>query len=457
MKRLTASIFVYLLFCFYTSPALAEDRALLVGVGHYHNPKHDLPGIDKDLAAMREICGLLGFQPEQVMTLEDGQATIEAVRRAVEGWLVKGTGQDDRALFYFSGHGSRTWDQDGDEPDNSDEVLVTYDFGPSGDKFVSGLVDDEFGTWLDRIPARMTFVFLDACHSGTATRRFGDLVSRFLYYEGMPPSREGFRPITAKRGGGRVLLLSAAQDDELAVGNDEGGYFTGALADAIRRAAAQGTGLTMQELQVQAGDYIQKNMSDPALVHHPNLYGDLALAGVDLFRSSAPVPAAASPPAQEPARPADLWSQLEALADQASYHVPVTVNKSRLKMGENLVVTCRVGGPGYLNVLHLTQGEDQAAVLFPNKYHQQNQVGADATVTIPGPGDGFALKAQPPAGQSLVVIFHTQKNVNAYINGVGDPAALFRNVNLGAARNLFLDQAGAEGYGAGKVVTVVEE
>ena len=101
---------------------LAEQRALLVGVGKYSIPGIDLPGIDLDLERMHDTLNLMGFDDSQIHSLLDDKATSKNIVREFEIWLKQGVKAEDRVIFYFSGHGSNTPDLNGDEADGVDEV-----------------------------------------------------------------------------------------------------------------------------------------------------------------------------------------------------------------------------------------------------------------------------------------------------------------------------------------------
>ncbi|MEK1869350.1 MAG: caspase family protein, partial [Ensifer adhaerens] len=60
------------------APAVAGDRALLIGVGNYQNlpTEFSLPGPANDLVAMqRLLTERLGFDSASIRVLKDGQAT----------------------------------------------------------------------------------------------------------------------------------------------------------------------------------------------------------------------------------------------------------------------------------------------------------------------------------------------------------------------------------------------
>ena len=461
-------------------PAGAEDRALLIGVGKYRLSGIDLPGIDRDIAAMRRMARRLGFKPGQIKTLENQQATRSAIRQAMREWLIEGVTPEDRVLFHFSGHGSQIPDLDGDEGDGVDEVLMTYDAGFERQRLVRTFEDDEFGRLLARIPARTVLIFIDACHSGTATKGYKSLsVSgqdreseyyrfRFFYYPGMPrglPSggRTTGRQAMVSRavGSSNYVSLSAARDDEQAIGTEKGGFFTRAIVAAVEEAARAGRPITMEDLEAKAAGFIRSKVTVPKLVHRPQLFGNMQMAKVNLFRSITPGQQTTVTPTTQPtvtaSIPAKHWSALERLADKASYRLGVKTNKTRFKVGDALIINCRVTRAGYLNVLNVSPGDNRATVLFPNKFHRNNRVKANTTVTIPGPGDAFVLRARPPLGRSLVVVIHTKNKINAYQEGEGSVTSLFKTLSTKSLKGFTVEKNRPGGYGAAKIITVLED
>ena len=155
------------------SPVFAEDRALLVGVGEYANldqsnwlfgPKNDVEAIGKLLV------GSLGYKQSQIGVLLNENATKQAIIAAFETWLIAGTEPGDKVYFYFSGHGTRIEDENGDEEDNLDEVLAPYDIEVSSAGYSNTFSDDELHNLLAQLEGRFVSVIVDACNSGTITR-----------------------------------------------------------------------------------------------------------------------------------------------------------------------------------------------------------------------------------------------------------------------------------------------
>jgi len=109
-----------------------------------------------------------------------------------------------------------------------------------------------------------------------------------------------------------------------------------------------------------------------------------------------------------------LRSELSAIVSSAPKKIIVTAQKKSFKIGEQMKITCKVAESGYLNILSLSPGDNEAVLLYPNKYHQDNRVEKETVITIPALGDGFALTAQPPTGESLIVAIHTKQEINVY-------------------------------------------
>ena len=272
-------------------PAVAADRALLVGVGEYRNPALHLPGVGRDLQAMEVVADLMGF--DQVRVLRDGEATAEGVKQALRDWIAGPVGADDRVLIYFSTHGIRVADRDGDETeDGADEALVLYDFAvrtaADGSPRADGiLLDDEFNGLLANIRARSILAIIDACHSGSIHRalnpghnraRAMGLHSKFLptpaglSYRGGLPARSSTLPRSP------LVVLTAARDDEESYASEQGSVFTLGIARAVVRAAQSARPLTAAGLWAAAGGYVHDRLG-PGLRSTPQISAPGWLAG----------------------------------------------------------------------------------------------------------------------------------------------------------------------------------
>lgn len=162
------------------------------------------------------------------------------------------------------------------------------------------------------------------------------------------------------------------------------------------------------------------------------------------------------PAAAEP----DLWSKLSTLTQRAGFAVQVSANRDVYKVGDRLVLTCRVDRPGYLNVINVDRGSDKAIVLFPNRLHRDNRVGP-GQLTIPSPDDSFVLSAEEPRGRSLVVVFHTDKPINAFEESSLAATKVFRILSQGTMKGFRVEERRQEQtnqpvFGAGRIIVRVE-
>ncbi len=144
-----------------------RDRALLIGIDEYKYVS-PLRGSKEDVINMqRFIQKVWGFKNSEIKVLVDSKATKNAILKAIENWLIKGTGAGDRVFFFYSGHGYYVWDKSGDEDDGYDETIVSVDSNLNSSSMI---LDDDFEVHLKRLKGRKVMMIVDADHSGTITR-----------------------------------------------------------------------------------------------------------------------------------------------------------------------------------------------------------------------------------------------------------------------------------------------
>ena len=176
MKKIVVIVFfVYMLF-----PCAAQvNRALLVGIEDYPTES----GWNKihahnDLDLVRAALISNGVLPKNIIELRDENATLSSIRKAFQS-LSKVARSGDNVIVFFSCHGQRITDLNGDDPDGLDEALIPFDalmeYGQRGYKGENHLVDDEINALLHSITNRITprghlLLLLDACHSGDGDR-----------------------------------------------------------------------------------------------------------------------------------------------------------------------------------------------------------------------------------------------------------------------------------------------
>ncbi|MEZ9233385.1 caspase family protein [Vibrio amylolyticus] len=403
----------------FSLPTAAGNRALLVGVGEHQDPNNYLPGIDLDVQNMHQTVRLLGYQEDEIKILMDSQSTEENIKYQIENWLGQ-AGETDQALFYFSGHGTNVPDFSGDENDQQDEVLVAYDSHVvfENDQYTLDgvLLDDEFNRLLSNLKAKQTYVFVDACSSGTSTKSF-DLgrynlgetqgITKFLNYQGALTSEkvsEKSLDNMASKSSDIIeandqsfLTLAAARDDEYAIATNRGSIFTLGLNSAINSAIAQDQDLSAIELHAQVTQYVA-DKTDASNRFHPVISGDITLLnqkmGVQTVESEGAV-----------------WLALSDLVEE-SEPLNISSNAKEYNLHDKVTYQVDVDKPGYLNVINI-DANDQAVVIFPNKFNPDNQV-KSGELLLPTKDMNFDFQAQPPYGKSMTIAVISSKPLNLY-------------------------------------------
>ena len=451
--------------------SLAENRALLIGVGQYQVANANLTGVEEDIAMMREAVRILGFDDSQVKVIMDSEATLAGIRRAIEEWLVDDTRAGDRVFIYHSGHGTRIPDVSGDEADGSDEALLPFDFeetaiGGGHTRLDNVLLDDDLGRLLARIRAREVVVLVDSCNSGTMTKSIGRWTSKFYSYPGIP---RGSLSSIIDRSGDRnesIILLSAALPEQDAQTSVRGALFTQGVLDAVRRAQRHGF-LSLEQLQIETEEYIRQEVGHRKdLLHEPMLTGHPALRSINLFLPSSTPRVVDEPAASQPAVAADLaspqpdlWNRLELLVRDADAAVHLTTTKEAYRSGESLELSVVAPRDGYIHILNLGDQEDELRVLYPNAYQSGRHLRRGQTLHIPDLSK-VRLVARLPRGlvrqKNLLVAILTPEPLTLP-DREADPQEVFRALRFGElTRSIRRSSPSATTYSAGQVVIDIE-
>jgi hypothetical protein len=247
------------------SPALAERRAILIGVSNYQQEAiPDLRGPHNDVTLMHDVLPGLGFT--DIVVLADGtkiDGALPPTRANIDAAFahMRTAATGDQVMLFMAGHGTRQTDDDGDEADRYDEVFLPADVeraqlgGNAKDGIPNALVDDEIGAFLDDIRRNgaHAWLIMDSCFSaggsrspnnGTATRQ----VDAALLSAGDRPEAVSLEDrIDAKSADlgprpGELVAFYAAQSYEQAkefnFGKDGAeefyGIFTAKLAERLR-------------------------------------------------------------------------------------------------------------------------------------------------------------------------------------------------------------------------------
>lgn len=214
--------------------------ALIIALAHYpRRSGYARLHSENDVPLIRAALERQGFDSAAIQVLYDSAATRAGILGALDD-LVARARPGDVVVVHYSGHGHQITDDNGDELDGLDEVLVPFDarldVDPATYKGEYHIRDDELEPRLQALRARVgaggnVVVFIDACHSGSATR------SALPVRGGLPPigpparaatrgatdGADWIRAPARTRGGSPadaglapMVVFSAARHDQLA-------------------------------------------------------------------------------------------------------------------------------------------------------------------------------------------------------------------------------------------------
>jgi metacaspase-1 len=150
--------------------------ALIVAISKYADNEWGELSSKNDIALITESLVSQGFEKKNISVIQEKQATLAGIKKAIDTALIAKVQEGDIAVFHFSGHGQQMDDDNGDEGDGLDEALVPWD-GPI--RHTGGpekhYRDEQFGAKLEEVRKKLGangdfLVIIDACHSGTSTR-----------------------------------------------------------------------------------------------------------------------------------------------------------------------------------------------------------------------------------------------------------------------------------------------
>lgn len=270
---------------------MAQNLALCIGINDYPGTDSDLSGCVNDANDWGAALKPRGFT---VTTLLDKAATGTGMRNAIAR-VISAAAAGDLVVVQYSGHGSFVPDDNGDEPDGTDECLCPHDIRTNGP-----ITDDELSELFSARAAGAKVVFLsDSCHSGTVAR-FAPVTTppttkgkqspaekvRFLppgvFLTARESSKLGVRSRRPASPPGRhhALLMSGCQDTEYSYdawfqGRPNGAFTFVALRELARLAAA-----------AKYKDWfaaVRKVLPSQQYPQSPNLYGTWSMKNWKVF------------------------------------------------------------------------------------------------------------------------------------------------------------------------------
>lgn len=165
-----------------------NNKALLVGINKYPDPRNDLRGCVNDILDMENFIAQKNkvYATENIKKLTDKDATKKGIVANIK-WLMEGAQAGDSLLFHYSGHGSQIPTHNMPlEKDGLDEIICPYDYDGREE---TALRDKEFALLFAGIPEGVHFVWIsDSCHAEDLSRDpFQGVEKHYRYFNTLKP------------------------------------------------------------------------------------------------------------------------------------------------------------------------------------------------------------------------------------------------------------------------------
>jgi hypothetical protein len=147
-----------------------NNKALLVGINKYPDPRNELRGCVNDILEMENFIAEANkaYPKKNIKKLTNKEATKKEILIQLK-WLIEGAEAGDQLLFHYSGHGAQAPALFTSlEKDGLDEIICPYDFDGTNK---TSLRDKEFAQLFAGIPKGVHFVWIsDSCHAEDLSR-----------------------------------------------------------------------------------------------------------------------------------------------------------------------------------------------------------------------------------------------------------------------------------------------
>ena len=252
--------------------------ALLVGVNQYPQ-NENLAGCLTDVELQKELMIYrFGFNPEDILTLTNEQATKANIESAFLEHLVNQVKAEDVVVFHFSGYGSQVKSSDpknsvlGRESERSLDCLVPVDgiVSTKAESASNGILKDRL-IYLGRsLKTKNVTIVLDASYSPQASLWQGNLKIRACKLGKIDQEpelielKDNFPVLPSSE-----LLLAAASSDEIAVEKTWDGFtaglFTYALTQHLWQTTPQSKIITVLQGAGETVASITDNLQQPTI------------------------------------------------------------------------------------------------------------------------------------------------------------------------------------------------
>ncbi len=202
-----------------------NKKALLIGI-NYTGTSNELYGCINDVTSVKERITNQGFKDITMLTdLTSKKPTRNNILDEFKNLLIN-CQAGDFLFFLYSGHGSYTFDRNGDEVDGRDELIVSSD--------LQGVLDDELKSLIQtHLKADVTlFALFDSCFSGSVL----DLKYQFMDSLNYDNFTENSKQLETQ---GNVIMISGCTDNQTAAdavfNNKPNGAMTWSLLESLKQ------------------------------------------------------------------------------------------------------------------------------------------------------------------------------------------------------------------------------
>ena len=215
---------------FIISTDYSESHAVIVAIDEYPRSSGQRPlgFMERHAQLLSQQLARMGIPQENITELYGPQATKEAIEGALEPfWGVENSGETDRLIVYFGGHGT-SLTRTGQDRDVG--ILLPYDYDPERPL--------KSGIWLEEMRSRSfdysiahhTLILIDACASGLALP--GLMNSDTANGTPRLSAKQRWQRIRADmEGRHRAMIVAGTEDEDVLWLN--GGLFTKTLLEAL--------------------------------------------------------------------------------------------------------------------------------------------------------------------------------------------------------------------------------
>jgi Domain of unknown function (DUF4384)/Caspase domain len=219
----------------------APSKVYLLGIAG-HGKFDDRPTDNSVDRLVETLQPRLGIDSSNIRILKEPNSDFKGVSEGFE-WLASNSQPEDTAIVYFTGHGGNS---------KGEGFLVLY---PGQQKGMSEqeqlrrkifLTKNQFGKFINKIPARKKILVVDSCHARAITKgvEVEDPELQPNYLRWPLPDEEDEMPMTDKSGApnygnSHEALLAACRKDDVSYSNEKlrGAVFSYFLFESIKEGA----------------------------------------------------------------------------------------------------------------------------------------------------------------------------------------------------------------------------